>query len=234
MATRVSTSPVLPPPAPRRTVAAAPAPAPAAPRDLKYLAFFRTAVIEIFLFIVQIYNQLKVKSGSLKPGIDSVEHSVKNVVGPAIAKFNIQPAALDDYLVFLDGKVDETLQFAQDHTPNEWQHSASSVYKFLSEVPEKVHAAVEEYNKNGAAATARSYYDSILPVILAYLEAVWKFFLALPFVPQLVNTAQPYGVFFAQKYNHIVAEASKSDIGLVKTASGYLPTIPVEKLTKVE
>lgn len=70
--------------------------------DLKYLGFFRAAVIEIYLFILQIYASLKDKSGSLKPGIESVESKVQSVLRPVITKVDFLP---DEYLKFVDARV---------------------------------------------------------------------------------------------------------------------------------
>jgi len=84
------------------------------------------------------------------------------------------------------------------------------------------------------AATAQSYYDYVRPTLLWYLGAVWGFILALPLAPQIVNAAQPYAVYVARTYNQSLAEAEKSSLGIVRAASGYLPSIPVEKVRKVE
>lgn len=119
--------------------------------------------------------------------------------------------------------MDATLQFIQEATPDEWKSHAG-----------RARAAVEEYHRNGAAATARSYYDYFLQTALWYLGAVWGFILALPLAPQIVNAAQPYAVYAAKTYNQTLAKAKKSDIGVVRAASSYLPTIPVEKVHKVE
>lgn len=54
------------------------------------------------LLRVQIYEHLKEKSGSFKPGIESVEGTVKTVVGPVISRIDFAP---DEYLKFVDGKV---------------------------------------------------------------------------------------------------------------------------------
>lgn len=137
-------------------------------------------------------------------------------------------------LCVLYEQVDSTIQFAQDHTPEDVKTKAVAVYEYLSKVPEKAQVAVEEYNKKGAAATAKEYYAFYLPIVLSYLEALWKFALTLPLAPQIVNTAQPYAVLAAQKYNTLLLEAKKSDIAAVKSAALYLPAVPVEKLKKVE
>lgn len=60
------------------------------------------------------------------------------------------------------------------------------------------------------------------------------FILAFPLAPQIVNAAQPYAVDVAKTYNQALAKASRSEVGVVRAASSYLPTIPVEKLHKVE
>lgn len=70
--------------------------------QLKYLGFFRIAVLELYVFILQVYAHLKEKSGSLKPSIESVEAAVQASIQPVVSR--VAPVS-DDYLEFIDSKV---------------------------------------------------------------------------------------------------------------------------------
>lgn len=226
-----SPSPVPAPPAVTMPTTAPPAPAPATSTHLKYLAFLRSLVIQYYVFLCQIYNQLKEKSGSLKPGIERVEGTVKTVVGPVLSRVNFEP---DAYLELVDSKIDDVMKYTDSQTPAEWKHRASVAYGCVAEVPAKTKAVLEEYNQKGAAATATTYYEYFYPIVASYLAALWQFLLTMPLVVKAVHTAQPYVVSGAQRYNTVLLEAQKSDVSFIAAVGRVLPVLPVEKLKKSE
>lgn len=69
---------------------------------LKYLDFFRLIVLRATTYVATIYEYAKESSGPLKPGVDSVEGTVKTVVGPVYKQFHSKPA---EFLQFVDSKV---------------------------------------------------------------------------------------------------------------------------------
>ena len=71
-------------------------------QPLKYLGFFRQAVMRAVVFLSCLYSYGKDSSGALKPGVDRVECTVNTVLGPVVSKLNGKP---DELLVFIDSKV---------------------------------------------------------------------------------------------------------------------------------
>lgn len=69
---------------------------------LKYLEFVQVAAIHAVVCFSNLYGFAKDKSGPLKPGVETVEGTVKNVVGPVYVKFHDIPIEL---LKFVDRKV---------------------------------------------------------------------------------------------------------------------------------
>lgn len=226
-----------PSPAPPAPVSSPPAPTasttPVAPQgpQLKYLGFFRTAVLQFYVFLLQVYDHLKDKSGSFKLGIESVEGTVKTVVGPVLSKAQLDP---DAYLAFVDTKIDDGVKYADENIPADWKRQAVSVYGYASQAPSKVVAAVDGFKEKGFAATVQSYYEYFLPIIVAYLTAAGTFILTLPLAPQIISTVQPYVVYVAEQYNTVLSEAQKSDVPVIVSVTRVLPAIPVQKLKKSE
>lgn len=72
------------------------------PKELKYLEFVQVAAIYIIVCFSTIYEYAKENSGPLKPGVQTVEGTVKTVTGPVYAKFHYVPF---DLLKFVDRKV---------------------------------------------------------------------------------------------------------------------------------
>lgn len=60
------------------------------------------AAIHAVVYFSNLYGYAKDKSGPLKPGVETVEGTVKNVVGPVYDKFHDVPIEL---LKFVDRKV---------------------------------------------------------------------------------------------------------------------------------
>lgn len=69
---------------------------------LKYLEFVQLATIHALVCFSNLYGYAKDKSGPLKPGVETVEGTVKTVVGPVYDKLHDIPIEL---LKFVDRKV---------------------------------------------------------------------------------------------------------------------------------
>lgn len=69
---------------------------------LKYLEFVHVAALHALVTFTNLYLYAKDKSGPLKPGVETVEGTVKSVVGPVYDKFHDVPIEL---LKFVDRKV---------------------------------------------------------------------------------------------------------------------------------
>lgn len=69
---------------------------------LKYLEFVQVATLQVVLCFANLYEYAKERSGPLKPGVQTVEGTVKTVMAPVYDKFHDVPV---DLLRFLDRKV---------------------------------------------------------------------------------------------------------------------------------
>ncbi|KAG6775043.1 hypothetical protein POTOM_018467 [Populus tomentosa] len=72
-------------------------------RRLKYLQFVQVAAVHAVLTFTNLYIYAKDKAGPLKPGVETVEGTVKSVVGPVYDKFREVPI---EVLKFVDRKGD--------------------------------------------------------------------------------------------------------------------------------
>ncbi|KAG6773181.1 hypothetical protein POTOM_020442 [Populus tomentosa] len=71
-------------------------------RRLKYLQFVQVAAVHAVLTFTNLYIYAKDKAGPLKPGVETVEGTVKSVVGPVYDKFREVPI---EVLKFVDRKI---------------------------------------------------------------------------------------------------------------------------------
>lgn len=71
-------------------------------RQLKYLEFVQVATIHAMMCFSNLYCYAKDKAGPLKPGVETVEGTVKSVVGPVYDMFHDVPI---EVLLYVDRKV---------------------------------------------------------------------------------------------------------------------------------
>lgn len=73
---------------------------------LKHLEFVHVATLHALVCFSNLYAYAKERSGPLKPGVDTMEGTVKSVVGPVYNKFQDVPIEL---LKYVDRKVNPLL-----------------------------------------------------------------------------------------------------------------------------
>jgi hypothetical protein len=71
-------------------------------KRLKYLEFVQVATLHTLMYAAKLYTYAKENSGPLKPGVDTVEGTVKTVVGPVYDKYHGVP---NELLKLVDRKV---------------------------------------------------------------------------------------------------------------------------------
>ena len=71
-------------------------------KGLKYMDFVQVAAIYIVVCFSSLYEYAKENAGPLKPGVQTVEDTVRTVIGPVYDKFHDVPFEL---LKFVDRKV---------------------------------------------------------------------------------------------------------------------------------
>lgn len=195
-------------------VPAAAASAPATP-SLKYLGFVPYAYVQVVSYVTSLYKFAKDSSGPLKPGVDSVEGTVKTVVGPVYQKISGVPS---DLLVFADQKVDYFLHFLDGHLPQNVKDTGLQAFDIAK-------GTVSEVQTKGLIPTAKDYYEKYEPVAETYGVKAYKEAIKLPLVPQAVSITR-YG---ALKVNDIIVGLKNNGFPL----AAYIPILPVTYFDKI-
>jgi hypothetical protein len=185
---------------------------------LKYLEFVQVAALQAVLIAAKLYDYAKDNSGPLKPGVQTVEGTVKTIVGPVYNKFHDVPIEL---LKFVDHKVDESV----------------NKVPLLKQVASDVKTAGVVETASGLAKTvyikcepaAKELYTKYEPVAEEYAVSAWRSLNKLPLFPQVAQTVIPVAALCSEKYNQTVqSQAEKGS----KVAS-YLPLVPTDRIAKV-
>ncbi|GLT70512.1 hypothetical protein SLA2020_425870 [Shorea laevis] len=188
-------------------------------KKLKYLDFVLVAVIYGIVCVTTLYEFAKENSGPLKSGVQTVEDTVKTVIGPVYEKFHDVPFEL---LRFVDRKVDDSLWEVDRHVP--------SVVKQASF---QARAVVSEVQRDGlvdaAKKISKNVYTKYEPVAEQYAVSAWLSLNRLPLFPQVAQIALPTAAYWSEKYNRAVSYTGERGYPL----ASYLPSIPIERIAKV-
>ncbi|KAL6324271.1 hypothetical protein AAG906_006545 [Vitis piasezkii] len=195
---------------------------------LKYLEFVQVATLHAVLCFSSLYEYAKERSGPLKPGVQTVEGTVKTVVAPVYDKFHGVPIEL---LRFIDRKVDESVsKFGKQVPPVVKQVSSQAVaaaQKAPSIVDTASGLAKSAYTKCEPA--AKDLYTKYEPVAQHYAVSAWHSLNRLPLFPQVVQVVVPTAAYCSEKYNQTVLSTAEKGYKV----STYLPLVPTGKITKV-
>ncbi|KAF5731453.1 stress-related protein [Tripterygium wilfordii] len=199
-------------------------------RKLKYLDFVQVAAIYFVVCFSTIYEYAKENSGPLKAGVQTVEGTVKTVIGPVYEKFQNVPFEL---LKFADRKVDESLSELDRYVPSLVKQASSQARFVASEVQRAgVVDAAKSITKTVYTKyepTAKELYGKYEPMAEQYAVASWRLLNRLPLFTQVAQIAVPTAVYWSEKYNRTVCYAVERG----HAAAWYLPVIPVERIAKV-
>ncbi|KAI3935329.1 hypothetical protein MKW98_027149 [Papaver atlanticum] len=192
--------------------------------NLKHLAFIHIATVQAVVFLTKIYNFAKEKSGPLKPGVESVEGTLKTVVAPVYHKFKDIPY---NVLKFIDKRVDE-----------------SKVPSVVKEISREAQIVGSEVQRSGLVETARAFamnaytkvepsakeaYAKYEPIAEKYAAITWRNLNKLPLFPTVANIMLPTASMLADTYNSAVSNATERKL----PASSFLHLIPKERIAKV-
>eukprot|EP00271_Cylindrocystis_brebissonii_P015441 TRINITY_DN38337_c0_g1_i1.p1 TRINITY_DN38337_c0_g1~~TRINITY_DN38337_c0_g1_i1.p1 ORF type:complete len:211 (+),score=47.83 TRINITY_DN38337_c0_g1_i1:159-791(+) len=194
---------------------------------MKYLGFFREAVVRGIVYVYSIYDWAKSSSGPLRPGVDKVEGLVKAIVGPVYSKLEGKP---DEFLQFVDAKVDSVLITLDSYIPTFVKHRSSQGYTFARNAPDHAKLVAGKIKEKGVTVTAKDYFDQYSPVVKDYGYYGWKQLLALPLVPQIVKAVTPSAAHIGATYNSFADYAVANET--LKPVGAYLPKVPVEDIVK--
>ncbi|GMI65379.1 small rubber particle protein3, LD-associated protein 3 [Hibiscus trionum] len=197
---------------------------------LKYLEFVQVAAVHTALCFVNLYLYAKERSGPLKPGVETVEETVKSVVRPVYDKYHDVPVEL---LKFVDTKVGESVTKLDRRVP-----------PVIKQVPEVARGVASEVHRAGVLTTASGYAKSVYtkyeptakelyskyePKAEQCAVSAWCKLNELPLFPQVASVVVPTAAYCSDKYNQTVVSGAEKGY---KVAS-YLPLVPIEKIAKV-
>ncbi|CAH1447687.1 unnamed protein product [Lactuca virosa] len=179
---------------------------------LKHLDFVEDAVQQAVGIASTVYDYVKDKVGPLKPGVVTIETTLKSVVGPAIDKF--QDANVEA-LKFVDRKVDEVL-------PSAVKDITATAKSLSTEV-------VSDVKNNGLVETAKELLVKIEPAAEEYASSAWETLSQIPLLTKVAMAFAPAATLVAEKYNETVQQTAEEGYKV----SSFLPLVPTEKIAKV-
>ncbi|KAI7731892.1 hypothetical protein M8C21_010511 [Ambrosia artemisiifolia] len=197
---------------------------------LKYLQFVQMASLHALLYASKAYTYAKNNSGPLKPRVETVEGTLKTVVGPAYDKYHHVPV---DVLKFVDRKVDESVnKFDSQVKPFVKQVSVktknlSAEVKTTGVVETASGLAKTAYTK--IEPTAKGLYTKYEPVAEQYAASGWQSLNQLPLFPKVAKVVVPTAAYCSEKYNQTVQQTAEKGYKV----SSYLPLVPTERIAKV-
>ena len=200
---------------------------------LKYLEFVQVAVLHAVLYASRVYGYAKENSGSLKPGVETIEGALKTVVAPAYDKFHDVPV---EVLNFVDRKVDESVTKIDSRVPP-FMKQVSTKTKSLSTVASEVKSAGVVETASGLAKTAytkleptaKGLYTKYEPVAEQYAASAWHSLNQLPLFPTVAKVVVPTAAYYSEKYNQTVQQTAEKGYKV----SSYLPLVPTKRIAKV-
>ncbi|KAK7327895.1 hypothetical protein VNO77_21988 [Canavalia gladiata] len=188
-------------------------------QQLKYLEFAQVATVQALMRCAILYAYAKERAGPLKPGVDTVEETVKTVVGPVYNKFHLLPVEL---LRYADRKVDESVAELDRHLPSN-----------VKKVSSQARSVVAEVRRTGvidaASGFAKTVYTKYEPKAEQYAVFAWRRLNQLPLFPQVATAVLPKAAYCTEKYNEAVVSSAEKGYKF----SAYLPLVPTEKIAKV-
>ncbi|XP_057539698.1 REF/SRPP-like protein At3g05500 [Amaranthus tricolor] len=210
-------------------------------QSLKYFQFVHAATIQAIVCFSSLYGYAKDKAGPLKPGVETVEGTVKTVVRPVYDRFHDVPIEL---LKFVDRKVDDTMVKLQDRVPPLVKQMSCQAYSATQKAPEVARGVASEVRRVGVVDTASEYvkdaynkyepaakelYSKYEPVAEQYAVSAWRKLNRLPLFPKVAEVVVPGAALCSEKYNQTVKLGAEKGYRV----ANYMPLVPIEKISKV-
>ncbi|KNA06993.1 hypothetical protein SOVF_176020 [Spinacia oleracea] len=208
---------------------------------LKYFQFVHAAALQAIFCFSNLYGYAKDKSGPLKPGVETVEGTVKTVVRPVYDRFHEVPLEL---LKFVDRKVDDTFVKVQHTVPPLVKQVSSRALGAAQKAPEMARGVASEVQRVGVVDTASGFakdvytkyeptakemYTKYEPVAEQYAVSAWRSLNRLPLFPKVAELVVPTAAMCSEKYNQTVKVGAERGYRV----TNYMPLVPVEKIAKV-
>ncbi|KAJ0078557.1 hypothetical protein Patl1_22526 [Pistacia atlantica] len=210
-------------------------------QKLKYLEFVQVATLHVLMCFTNLYVYAKEKSGPLKPGVETVEGTVKNVVGPVYDKFHVVPMEL---LKYVDRKVDESVTKIDTHVPPVLKQVPAQALSAAQQAPVVARSVASEVKRAGVVdtasgiaksvytkyePTAKELYSKYEPKAEQCAVSTWRKLNQLPLFPQVAQVFVPTAAYCSEKYNETVLSTAEKGYRV----STYLPLVPTKRIAKV-
>jgi hypothetical protein len=208
---------------------------------LKYLEFVRIAALHAVFCFTNLYVKAKEKSGPLKSGVETVEGTVKSVVGPVYDKYHDVP---NEILKFVDRKVDESVIGLDRKVPSALKQVSAQAFSAASKAPGVARGVASEVQTAGVVntasgiaksvyakyePTAKELYNKYEPKAEQCAVFAWHKLNQLPLFPQVAQVMVPTAAYCSEKYNQTVTSSVEKGYRV----SSYLPLVPTERIAKV-
>lgn len=179
--------------------------------------------------------------GPLKPSVETVEGTVKTVVGPVYDKFHGIPMEL---LKLVDRKVDVSVNELDRRVPPLVKKVSSEALTAAQKAPSTARAVATEVQKVNVVDTAsgiaknvyakyepaaKGLYMKYEPAAEQYAVSAWHCLNRLPLFPHVAQVVVPKAAYCTKKYNQTVVSSVEKGY---KVAT-FLPLVPTEKIAKV-
>lgn len=153
------------------------------------------------------YGYAKERSGPLRPGVLTVEETVKSVIGPVYDKFHLVP---DELLRYADRKVDESVAVVHSVPVA----ARTTAFEMAKTVYSKYEPAV------------KMLYERYEPTAEQCVVSAWRRLNRLPVFPTVVDVVLPKAAYCTEKYNEMVVAVAEKGCRV----SAYMPLVPTEKI----
>ncbi|KAL4556275.1 hypothetical protein LXL04_038922 [Taraxacum kok-saghyz] len=186
---------------------------------LKYLQFVQVALLHAVVYASRVYGYAKDNSGPLKPGVETIEGTLKTVVGPAYDKFYDVPV---EVLKFVDRKVDESVTIFDSRVPPLLKEvKTAGMMETASGLAKTAYTKIEP--------AAKGLYVKYEPVAEQYAASAWHSLNQLPLFLKVAKVVVPTAAYYSEKYNQTVQQSAEKGYKV----SSYLPLVPTERIAKV-
>ncbi|CAN0914162.1 REF/SRPP-like protein At3g05500 [Linum grandiflorum] len=208
---------------------------------LKYLEFVQAAAVHALVTFTNLYIYAKDKAGPLKPGVETVEGTVKTVVGPVYDKFQDVPI---EVLKFVDRKVDESVTGLDRRVPPVVKQVSAQAISAAQAAPGAARAVATEVQRSGVKDTvtgmaknvytkyepkAKELYTAYEPKAEQCAVSAWRRLNQLPLFPQVAQVVVPSAAYWSERYNETVVSTAEKGYKV----STYLPLVPTKRIAKV-
>ncbi|XAR52632.1 hypothetical protein NMG60_11020799 [Bertholletia excelsa] len=208
---------------------------------LKYLEFVQLVTLQALMCFSRLYGYAKDKSGPLKPGVETVEGTVKTVVGPVYEKFHDVPI---EVLKFVDRKVDDSVNKLDRRIPPLVKKVSTQAFSAAQKAPSAARSVAAEVQRGNVIDTAsglaknaytkyepaaKDLYAKYEPIAEQYAISAWRSLNSLPLFPKVAEVVVPKAAYCSEKYNEAVQCSAEKGYRV----ASYLPLVPTEKIGRL-